>query len=109
MNNEEEKDENKKEPISFTYLYAAIGCFALSVVLFALAIGLSIVINGVGVYLLIASLISELASLTFLNVQKKHGQNNACKVFTVLGYALMIIAVLFFSFGAAISGTSSNA
>lgn len=108
MNNENKEEKKQEtEEKTFVYLYVAIGCFSVSVVLFALAIGLSYVVSGIGVYLLIASLISELASLSFLNVQKKHGQNAACKVFTVLGYVIMIAAVLVFSFGTAISGANA--
>ncbi len=107
MNNENnnvqgQNPDGQEENKSFLLLYIAIGCFALGTVLLGLAIGLSFAVNGVGVYLLIASLISELASVTLLNAQKRHGVNKLCTVIRVLSYIVMAIGVLIFAFGAAI-------
>ncbi len=101
-NIQEQNPDGQEENKSFLLLYIAIGCFALGTILLGLSIGLSFVVSGVGVYLLIASLISELASLTLLNAQKRHGVNKLCTVIRILSYIIMAIGVLIFAFGAAI-------
>lgn len=107
MNNDkndiQKQNPDVEENKSFLLLYIAIGCFALGAILLGLAIGLSFVVSGVGVYLLIASLISELASLTLLNAQKRHGVNKLCTVIRVLSYIVLVAGVLIFAFGASIN------
>ena len=87
---------------SFVCLYVAIGCFALGCVLLAL----SFFIKGAGVYLIISSLISELASVSFLNGQKKHGVNTACKVIRILSYAVMVIGLIIVIIGMSIAASA---
>ncbi len=91
MNN----DDKDTEKITFTLLYVAIGCFAVSCVLFALAF----VISGAGVYLLIASMTCSLAAMSFINAQKRKAANKLCKVFQILSYVIMFAAVAVFVWG----------
>jgi hypothetical protein len=71
-------------------------CFWASVALFAAGLILlvvSIFVTALGFYGIFASMILELASLTFLNSQKKHGYFLACKIFRVLSYIVMLSGI----------------
>ena len=93
-NTEETTEEGAK---SFTLLYIAIGCFAVACILFALAF----VISGAGVYMLIVSMITSLAAVSFINGQKRRATNKLCKIIQILSYAVMIAAVAVFVIGTA--------
>lgn len=93
------EENGKKSLICF---YIAIGCFALGCVLF----GISFAIKGAGVYLLISSMISTLASVSFLNAQKKHGETAACKVIRILSYVVMAAALIVFVIGMSVSASA---
>ncbi|MCM1437603.1 MAG: hypothetical protein NC131_00125 [Roseburia sp.] len=99
LKNEEQPEEGAK---NFTFMYVAIGCFAAACILFALAF----LIKNAGVYMLIASLISSLAAVSFLNAQKRKSYNTVCKVIKILSYVVMIAALAVFVIGAAVSGTA---
>lgn len=92
-------DGGKKNLVCF---YVAIGCFVLGCILFAL----SFVIRGAGVYMLIASMISELAAVSFLNGQKKYGVNTACKVIRILSYVVMAAAIIVVVIGMSVTATA---
>lgn len=87
---------------NLVYFYIAIGCFALGCVLF----GISFAIKGAGVYLLISSMISTLASVSFLNAQKKHGETAACRVIRFLSYVVMAAALIVFVIGMSVSASA---
>lgn len=98
-------EENKPEESgkkNLVYFYISIGCFALGCVLF----GISFAIKGAGVYLLISSMISTLASVSFLNAQKKHGETAACKVIRILSYVVMAAALIVFVIGMSVSASA---
>ena len=96
-----EEDKNLEKP-TFTLLYIATGCFAVAFVLFALSIILPLVnVNGASVYLLIASMITALASVSFINGQKRRATNKLCKVIHVLSYIFMIAGIALFILGTA--------
>lgn len=110
---EENKDEAAAQPAeeskpeesgkkSLICFYIAIGCFALGCVLF----GISFAIKGAGVYLLISSMISSLASVSFLNAQKKYGENAACNVIRILSYLVMTAALIVFVIGMSVSASA---
>ena len=98
-NTEETTEEGAK---SFTLLYIAIGCFAAACILFALSLILPLVnVAGAGVYMLIASMITSLAAVSFINGQKRRATNKLCKIIQILSYAVMIAAVAVFVIGTA--------
>lgn len=106
LKEQEEKPETA-EPLtegkkSFICFYVAIGCFALGCVLLAL----SFFIKGAGVYLIISSMISELASVSFLNAQKRHGENTACKVIRILSYAVMVAGIIIVVIGMSVTASA---
>lgn len=92
----EPKMDTDKKP-NFICLYIAIAVFALGVVLFGLSIGLAFVVANVGVYLLIGSMVAELAAISFCNAQKTNGQHKLTIVFKVLSYIVMFAAVIIFA------------
>lgn len=98
----EESKPEESGKTSLVYFYIAIGCFALGCVLF----GISFAIKGAGVYLLISSMISTLASVSFLNAQKKHGETAACKVIRILSYVVMAAALIVFVIGMSVSASA---
>ncbi len=111
--NTENKTDKEQTPVeegkkNYTLLYIAIGCLAVSAVLFALAFILSGLtpLKGAGVYLLIASMLFALASASFLNGQKRKSYNTVCKIVRVLSYVLMVAALAVFVIGASLAGTA---
>ena len=91
---QEDLQQEKPQNGSFWCLYVAIGCFAVGCVLFALSFILTVAIKGAGVYLLIASMILELAAASFLNAQKRKKETTLCKVIKVLSYVVMGAAII---------------
>ncbi|MDE7163378.1 MAG: hypothetical protein K2O44_04790 [Clostridia bacterium] len=87
---------------SLLCFYIAAVCFALGCVLF----GISFAIKGAGVYLLISSMISELACVSFLNGQKKHGEIKACKIIRILSYIVMAAGIIVFVIGMSLSASA---
>lgn len=73
---------------SMKCFWIAVGCCAVGAVL------LGLTFTVLGVYALLASLICELAAVSFLNGQKKHGYFTLCKVVRVVSYAIMIAGVV---------------
>lgn len=110
--NELNEYENLPEPTGYKKwlcLYCAIGCFAVGVILFALAIGLTFGgIKNVGVYLIIASMMCELASVSFLNAQKRYATNKACTIFRVLSYIVMFAGLIFVLVGMGLSASQKE-
>lgn len=87
---------------NFTLLYVAAGCFAAACVLFALAIILPLAnVKGISVYMLIASMVTSLAAVSFINGQKRKATNKLCKIFLILGYVIMFASVAVFIIGSA--------
>ena len=80
---------------SLVCFWIAIGCFAAGALLFTLAF----VIKGAGTKLLIASMFSELACATFLNVQKKKYDFLWVKVARVACYIVMGAGLAVFIMG----------
>lgn len=91
------------ESNKYLFMYIALGCFLLGCVLFAL----SFFIHGAGVYLLISSMISELACLSFINAQKRKVMTAACRVTQILAYVIMFAAVIVFVLGTITSGAQN--
>ena len=104
MNKEDKntQETNEEGAKSFTLLYIAIGCFAVAGVLFALAF----VIKGAGVYMLIASMVTSLAAVSFINGQKRKATNKLCKIMQILSYVVMIAALAVFIIGASMAGAA---
>ncbi len=110
QNNVEKTDapegENKN---NFTLLYVAIGCFAAACILFVMAIVFPLLnVNGASVYMLIASLISSLAAVSFLNGQKRRVYNKLCKIICILSYAVMIAGLAVFVIGASVGSSAKQ-
>ena len=102
---EEPADEGKK---SFLNLYIAIGGFAVGCILFILSLTAAPKIGGsAGVYFLIASMISELASVSFLNAQKRKAETKLRLIFTILSYVVMAAALGIFIAGMSV-GSANN-
>lgn len=105
MNDKDNKNTEEKPeqgPKNFTLLYVAIGCFAVACILLVLAF----VINGAGVYLLIASMLCSLAAMSFINGQKRRATNKLCKIFQILSYVIMFAALAVFVIGASMANSA---
>lgn len=104
-NDKKQKTTDENQPESgkkFSQLfYIAIGCFAVGVILFILAIVLTLTVkNGIGIYFLVASMIAELASVSFLNGHKqKYGQTKLLFIFKILSYVVMGAGLAVFIIG----------
>ena len=104
--NEQPKEltpEDEKKRIIYTYV--AIGCLAVGVVLLALAVGLSYVVYGIGVYLLIASIVSEIAAVSFINSVEKLGKSKLTLALKIISYAVMVAGFAIILFGTVASAT----
>ncbi len=101
----ETPEEHKESGNFMTHFYISLGCFAVGCVLLVLAIVFAFAVkNGIGVYFLIASMIAELASVSFLNAMKQRGGDGKLRtVFVILSYVVMGIALAIFIAG---TGTS---
>jgi hypothetical protein len=84
-NNDKQNNDNGQES-SKTYFWIAVASFVSGGVF----LGLSFTVMGV--YSLFASMIIELAAVSFLNAQKKRNYFFICKVIRVLSYAVMLVA-----------------
>lgn len=73
-----------------TYAYIAIG---LSV---AGAIALGVSFAGLGIYALIASMLFEIASMTFVNLQKRKQDLKWLLYIKILAYAVFIASLIVF-------------
>lgn len=89
---------------NFVCLYVAIGCFAVACILLAL----SFFIRGAGVYMLIASMLSSLACASFLNAQKRRGENKVCKILRIVNYVVMGAAILVVVVGMGVTSASKQ-
>lgn len=92
--NEQDYGENTAENSTRTYFFIAIAMLALAAVAFGCTF-----IPGVGVYTLIASVLLELTTLSFLSTQKKKNNFKAVFYVTVAAYVLLAISVLLFAGG----------
>lgn len=95
-------DENIEENSTRVYFFISIGLLVLAAVAFGCTF-----INGVGVYALIASILLELSSLSFLSTQKK--KNNFKGVFyaTIATYVLLGLSLILFGGGMIYVGTQN--
>lgn len=80
-------DNGPNDVGSMKCFWIAVGCCAVGAVLFGLTF------TVLGVYALLASLICELASVSFLNGQKKYGYFTLCKIVRAVAYAVMIAGI----------------
>ncbi len=111
MNEDSEKKTAETQPetqpeqpeikANFLCLYIAIGCLAAGCILF----GLAFAVKGAGVYLLLASMISQLAAISFLNAQKKNGASKASFPLIIVSYVVMFAAAIVILTGMVVSGT----
>lgn len=97
LQTEQEGDGEQKS--SNVSLYIAIGCLAVAAVLFILAFALTPAVQGIGVYLLIASAICALAGASFINAQKRHGKTKLLLALQIVAYVIMIGAVAIIALG----------
>lgn len=105
--NEEEQSENEDNKKNATiYFFISLGCFILGCVLFTLAMVFTFAVkNGTAYYFIIATMISELASVSFLNAMKKKGGDGKVRfVFVILSYIVMGAALIIFLMGTVASG-----
>lgn len=104
--NEENHTEEENKKSAAIYFYIALGCFILGCILFALAMVFTFaVVNGTAYYFIIATMISELASVSFLNAQKKKGGDGKLRsVFVILSYVVMGAALVIFVMGTVANG-----
>ena len=85
---EQKKDEVKSE--TKLYAYIAIGLAAAG----AVALGVSFTV--LGIYALIASMLFEIASMTFVNLQKKKKDFKWLIYIRIVAYVLFAAAILVF-------------
>ena len=83
--NKTQETEQTPQEKNFLFFYIAIGCFAVGCLLF----GLAFAIKNAGTYMLFASMISQLACVTFLNAQKKKYHFLWVKILRVASYVVM--------------------
>lgn len=97
-------EEDKKS--AAIYFFIALGCFAVGCALFALAMVFTFAVkNGTAYYFIIATMISELAAVSFLNAQKKKGGDGKLRfAFVILSYIVMGAALAIFLMGTVASG-----
>lgn len=102
--NEELTEEDKRRQY-MPHFYISLGCFAVGCVLFILSIVFTFVVkNGIAIYFLIASMIAELASVSFLNAMKQRGGEGKLRtIFVILSYVVMGAALAIF-----IAGTTAG-
>lgn len=102
----EELTEEEKRKQYMTHFYISLGCFAVGCVLFILSILFTFVVkNGIAIYFLIASMIAELASVSFLNAMKqKGGEGKLRTIFVILSYVIMGAALIIFIAGTTTAG-----
>ena len=110
LNEDEELTEEEKRRQYMTYFYIAAGCFGVGCVLFILSIIFTFVVkNGISVYFLIASMIGELASVSFLNAMKQKGGHGKLRtIFIILSYVVMGAALVIFIAGTAVAGIAKG-
>lgn len=100
-------EEDKKN--AAIYFFIALGCFAVGCVLFALAMVFTFAVkNGTAYYFIIATMISELAAVSFLNAQKKKGGDGKLRfAFVILSYIVMGAALVIFLMGTVANGIAN--
>ena len=94
---EENKNGQNKEPEKYEgklFAFVAIGLCAAG----AIAFGLSFTV--LGIYALIASLIFQIAALTFVNLQKKKNDLKWLLYVRIAAYTLFVAALFLFAGGA---------
>lgn len=106
LNEDEELTEEEKRRLYMPLFYIAVGCFGVGCILFILSIIFTFVVkNGISVYFLIASMIGELASVSFLNAMKQKGGHGKLRtIFVILSYVVMGAALVIFIAGTAVAG-----
>lgn len=108
--NEQKNTEEKPEDggkVSFVDMYIAIGCMAVGAVLFILSLTAAPKIGGsAGVYFLVSSMICELASVSFLNAQKRKAKTKAGFILALVSYAVMLAALAVFIVGVGVGSAN---
>lgn len=91
-------EENEVKSTTRSFFYIAIGLLALAVIAFALTFIFSLIpaTFGVGVYMLITSLILELAALSFLTTQKKKNNFKAVFYLKIVTYVFLALSGITF-------------
>lgn len=98
-NQNQPQEEQTPQEKNYLFFYISIVCFAVGALLF----GLAFAIKNAGTYMLFASMISELASVTFLNAQKKKYDFKWIMVLRVASYVIMGAALVIVIFGISIA------
>ncbi len=93
------QEEQTPQEKNYLFFYISIGCFAFGVLAFILAF----VISGIGTYMLFASMIAELASVTFLNAQKKKYDLKWIMILRIASYIIMGVALVIVIFGISVA------
>lgn len=94
-----EVNEQTPQEKNYIFFFIAIGCFAVGALLF----GLAFAIKNAGTYMLFASMISELASVTFLNAQKKKYDFKWILIVRIASYVIMGAALVIVIFGLSVA------
>lgn len=92
-------EEQTPQEKNYLFFFIAVGCFAIG----ALLLGLAFAIKNAGTYLLFASMICELACVTFLNAQKRKYHFLWVKVIRVASYVIMGAALVIVIFGLSVA------
>lgn len=79
------QEEQTPQEKNYLFFFISAGCFAVG----ALLLGLAFAIKNAGTYLLYASMICELASVTFLNAQKRKYNFKWILALRVASYVIM--------------------
>jgi hypothetical protein len=85
--NKLDNQNNQPDDGNKTCFWIALGCCIAGAVLF----GITFIFTNI--YTLIASMILELAGVSFLNGQKRHCYFTACKILRVICYVIMLAGV----------------
>lgn len=93
-------DENNTKNSTYVHFFISIGLLVMA----AIAFGCTFIPN-VGVYTLIASILLELAALSFLSTQKRKNNFRGVKYATVAAYILLGLSTILFAGGLIYSAT----
>lgn len=93
-NKQQNSTEESTENSTRSYFFIALGALIAA----AVAFGCSF-IPGAGVFLLIASVLLELTSLSFLSTQKKKNNFKAVFYLTIAAYVLLALSAALFAGG----------
>lgn len=97
-----EENKNAGKSGSRSRFFVALAATVLAAAFFGLSF-----VPLIGVYFLTASVLTEIAALSFLNAQKKLNNFPAVKILSIIAYMLLFLSVALFTGGLIYSSLNS--